>query len=673
MTFKYLKDFYRFLLENHLDDLVTQNIMLLKKENLPLLKYFQHLSEKDFFDLIKDRIVVFMKSIIEDRAKEEAQQTIENWKNNKLAEIKKNQITSTDIVQVYSIRKQVFVNLLCTYTDDAATMISIFKELITFHSFIEKYAIDTLMEINHEELNSTINELKQAKQNLDEANIVLQEHKEELQTVNEELAATNEELSAANDELQSTNEELQASNEEQYTYINEIEKIKDELRKSHDYYLTLMKDFPALIWRCNLDAKCDYFNETWLKFRGRTFEQEFGDGWVEGVHPDDLEYCYHTFINSFKARKTFNMVYRMKRADGQYRYIIDYGKPIYDVKNEFLGFLGVCFDITDEKKLSDELQIKNEQLRESNDELQKAEALLKKSHIELEEKVYERTRDLQVAKDEITSLLISEKTAHEEVKQHRKQLKTVNETLKEKNEELLKINIDLDNFIYTASHDLKAPVTNIEGLMELLNKQLKEKIGSDDQKILNMMEISIQKFKKTILDLTEITKAQKGYDDAKESLSLKSVLEEVKSDLDKMITASNITITENFEVQKVFFSPHNLRSIFYNLVSNAIKYSSPERRPELEIGSKLENDFVVITFTDNGLGINEQYKPKLFTMFKRFHTHVDGTGIGLYVIKRILENNKGKIELVDRDGFGSTFKVYIKQKMNDKVPEIITK
>ncbi|MDQ3535691.1 MAG: ATP-binding protein, partial [Bacteroidota bacterium] len=590
--------------------------------------------------------------------------SFDNWKNNQLEQISKHQVTSTDIVQVYSIRKQLFVNHLCTYTENSTLMIAIFKELEEFHSFIQKYAIDTLLEIANEELNKNIRELELSRKTLHEKNLLVQEHKEELQALNEELATTNEELSAANEELSAANEELHASNEEKINYIAQIESVKNELKLSRDYYLTLLHDFPSLIWRCNLDAKCDYFNNTWLKFTGRTMEQEYGDGWAEGVHPDDLQYCFQIFIKNFNERKAFDMIYRMKRYDGEYRYILDYGKPIYGVDNEFKGFLGACFDITEQKELSEALTILNTQLLESNKELQKTEALLKKSYNELEEKVQERTVDLQAAKDEISSLLMREKAAHKEVNHKKNQLKAINAELKEKNEELFKINVDLDNFIYTASHDLKAPVTNIEGLMNLLKKQLKEKIGAEDKIILEMMDTSIKKFKKTILDLTEITKAQKGYDDAKESLSLKVVLDEVKSDLESIIKESNAIIRDHFDVNNVFYSPHNLRSIFYNLLSNAIKYRSPDRLLIIEISSKINNEYVIISFSDNGLGISDQHKPKLFTMFKRFHTHVDGTGIGLYVIKRILENNKGKIEFENNNRVGSTFNVYIKQKQS---------
>lgn len=124
-----------------------------------------------------------------------------------------------------------------------------------------------------------------------------------------------------------------------------------------EFYIRLLDDFPALIWRSGIDAKCDYFNKAWIEFRGRTLEEEYGDGWAEGVHPDDLKYCIDLYIDSFKKRIPFTLEYRLLRYDGIYRNIIDYGRPFYSLKGEFAGYIGACYDITD--KIESESIIKN--------------------------------------------------------------------------------------------------------------------------------------------------------------------------------------------------------------------------------------------------------------------------------------------------------------------------
>lgn len=101
-----------------------------------------------------------------------------------------------------------------------------------------------------------------------------------------------------------------------------------------------------MIWRANTTAECDYFNDRWLLFRGRTMEQEIGNQWAEGVHADDLPSCLTTYLESFRKRETFEMYYRLKRADGAYRWIFDRGVPFYSEAGEFLGYIGSCIDVT---------------------------------------------------------------------------------------------------------------------------------------------------------------------------------------------------------------------------------------------------------------------------------------------------------------------------------------
>jgi len=122
-----------------------------------------------------------------------------------------------------------------------------------------------------------------------------------------------------------------------------------EITEAKELYLKIFEEFPALIWRSRLDKLCDYFNKTWLEFTGRTMEQEFGNGWAEGVHPDDFDFCLKTYVTAFDKREAFLMEYRMKNKFGEYRWIRDIGRPFYDLDNTFLGYIGSCYDITENK------------------------------------------------------------------------------------------------------------------------------------------------------------------------------------------------------------------------------------------------------------------------------------------------------------------------------------
>ena len=121
-------------------------------------------------------------------------------------------------------------------------------------------------------------------------------------------------------------------------------------------YEALVEQSPILSWRANTDTLCDYFNDRWLSFRGRTMEQEYGNGWAEGVHPDDFDRCLKIYSDNFKIRKTFEMEYRLMRHDGVYRWIFDRGVPFYNDNQEFAGFIGSCVDVTERVEAQEALR-----------------------------------------------------------------------------------------------------------------------------------------------------------------------------------------------------------------------------------------------------------------------------------------------------------------------------
>jgi PAS domain S-box-containing protein len=126
---------------------------------------------------------------------------------------------------------------------------------------------------------------------------------------------------------------------------------------------------PVLIWKSGPDALCTFVNQPWLDFRGRTLEEEQGQGWTEGLHPDDAQRCLTTYLAAFEARRPFVMEYRLRRADGAYRWVLDTGAPRF-VDDEFAGFLSVCIDITDRKEAEVRATQRNRELQQRVDELQ---------------------------------------------------------------------------------------------------------------------------------------------------------------------------------------------------------------------------------------------------------------------------------------------------------------
>ncbi len=115
-------------------------------------------------------------------------------------------------------------------------------------------------------------------------------------------------------------------------------------------YRLLVEQAPLMIWRCDTHKKCDYFNQRWLDFTGRSMAQELGDGWAEGVHPDDLAGCLQGFVGAFDRGVPFEIEYRLRRHDGSYRWIIDRGAPYSDDAGTFRGYIGSCVDVTERRE-----------------------------------------------------------------------------------------------------------------------------------------------------------------------------------------------------------------------------------------------------------------------------------------------------------------------------------
>ncbi len=268
---------------------------------------------------------------------------------------------------------------------------------------------------------------------------------------------------------------------------------------------------------------------------------------------------------------------------------------------------------------------------------------------------------------EVTDLVLSRRkveVSEKKLQATSDQLASSNEELAESNQQFMRINADLDNFIYTASHDLKAPISNVEGLLQALLYSLPPEtlVVDSIRSITNMMQDSIDRFKKTIANLTEITKLQKENSQEVTLVSLSEVIEEVILDLGPMIQSTKARLeTVIKDCSPIQFSQKNLRSIIYNLLSNALKYHSPERIPFVQLHCRQTEEYLVLSVRDNGLGMNLSDTSKIFAMFKRLHDHVEGSGIGLYMVKKIIDNAGGKIEVESQVGKGSAFQVYFKR------------
>jgi len=144
--------------------------------------------------------------------------------------------------------------------------------------------------------------------------------------------------------------------------------IEQTLRESEERFRLVANKAPVLIWMAGTDKLCTFFNQCWLDFSGRSIEQELGDGWASGVHPEDRARCHETYASAFDARVDFEMEYRLKRFDGKYRWVVDYGVPRFESDGVFCGYIGSCVDITDRKLAAESLEELSGRLITAQDE-----------------------------------------------------------------------------------------------------------------------------------------------------------------------------------------------------------------------------------------------------------------------------------------------------------------
>lgn len=233
------------------------------------------------------------------------------------------------------------------------------------------------------------------------------------------------------------------------------------------------------------------------------------------------------------------------------------------------------------------------------------------------------------------------------------------ESLQKITDELLKTNSDLEQFAYITSHNLRAPVVNLVGLLSLYD-QIGEESGQTDV-IMDKIKKSVNQMDSTLTDLIEIVSLQNDATISREQVSFETTLNAVLQGIERQIVQSHSIITHHFDkAPYVHYSRAHLHSILLNLLSNAIKYRSPDRDPDIQLNTERQNGYVKLSVADNGIGIDLQKAgDRIFKMFQRMNEGTEGKGLGLYIIKSQVEKLGGKIEVESTLGEGTTFHVFL--------------
>ena len=241
------------------------------------------------------------------------------------------------------------------------------------------------------------------------------------------------------------------------------------------------------------------------------------------------------------------------------------------------------------------------------------------------------------------------------IKEDITEAKLIQESLKKMTAELIQQNKYLEQFAYIISHNLRSPVANIIGIANTL----RETNLTEEEKDVMMegLSFSVKKLDEVIIDLNNILQIKRGVNEVKEKVFFSELVEDIKNSISNIIRDEHVNIKSDFsEAGEMFTLKSYLRSIFYNLISNSIKYKQPGVSPFIEIKSRMKEGKIELIFKDNGLGIDLQENgEQVFGMYKRFHENIEGKGLGLFMTKMQVESLNGKINLNSEVNKGTEF------------------
>ena len=417
----------------------------------------------------------------------------------------------------------------------------------------------------------------------------------------------NDEVGTLIGSFETMRRDLKTNREKLLHEIDVREQSDVMLRESENHFRTLANGGTALIWTSGIDKLCNYFNEPWLRFTGRSLQQELGNGWTEGVYPADFERCLNTYVTSFEQRQAFSMEYRLHHADGTYHWLRDDGNPRYDSQGAFIGYIGFCVDITQEKQTAAELA---------------------RHRHHLESLVEERTVSLSIAKEAAEAANRAKST-----------------------------------FLANMSHELRTPMNAIMGMTGLAlrhatDPKLRDQLTKVDHASKHLLGVI-----NDILDISKIEAERLTLEQVR--FGLGEVLENIVSLIGQKVRDKGLKlrIDQSPEVARLAMlgDPLRLGQILLNFAGNSLKFTeqgSITLRVRLAEASA-DNVLLRFEIQDTGIGIASEDQKRLFTAFEQADgsttRRYGGTGLGLAISKRLAQLMGGEVGVESRLGSGSTF------------------
>jgi len=500
--------------------------------------------------------------------------------------------------------------------------------------------------------------------------------------------------------------ELAAANEQ-------LREVAEQLERRNSDFTTLANAIPQLAWMAEADGHIFWYNQRWYDYTGTNLDQMQGWGWAKVHHAEHIDSVTERWKHHLAIGKPWEDMFPLRRHDGEYRWFLSRAQPVRDEAGRIMRWFGTNTDVTDMQQLQEQIQRSEVQYRVLMESIPQlvwtatgtgelsycdgrtaeycglpAGELRGRSWLSLlppddqpgaeahwqqaqhADGHFEGEFRLRRASGEYRWFLVQARrldlqagpaaaqwfgTCTDIHEQH-----ALREALQVQNTELARTNRDLDTFVYAASHDLKQPVQNLAGLFDELKRSATFH-DPETQLMEGMVDEALGQLQDTIQALTEVVQVQRRTEQLPpEPVQLQPLVEEVIRLVQDMGSAPPTWELDFSAISAVVFVRTNLRSVLYNLLSNAVKYADPSRPSHIAVRTELHDGVPVLLVQDNGLGLNlDRHGNELFQLFRRFHDHVPGSGVGLYLVQRLVEQAGGRLKVESEVGKGSTFRIYL--------------
>ena len=464
----------------------------------------------------------------------------------------------------------------------------------------------------------------------------------------------------ANDENNTPEQLLTVSRD-----ITDYKNANLKIVESEKNFRQLADMMPSKISNARADGSLIYLNKKWQDYTGKTFAELQGPGYYSILHPDEKEdYTNHLLMGNATGTM-FKMEMRILNKQGEYKWHLLLASPIKDEQE--ITYSWVCNTVEIHEQITQkellkqavkertlELEIANKELVYQNEEKEKRSAELGIANIELALQNTEkekRTAELNIANVEL---------AYQNIEKEKR------------SSELTIANKELQSFTYVASHDLQEPLRKIKFFIDRIFETELETLTQTGQDYFRRINNASQRMSQLITDLLSFSKI--GVVDREMELTdLYSIVQEVKEELKENIENKHIII-EIKSTCKIKVIKFQFRQLVHNLLGNSIKFTQPGVTPNITISSHMafgktlnnidlvpENIYCHIIITDNGIGFEPEYNKRIFEVFQKLHSKevYSGTGIGLAIVKKIIDNHNGYITSNSELGRGATFEIYL--------------